>query len=1046
MIKNKMNQKRINKKSNKSQVLLAILNPKNSPKDLLDKWGKMFTDYSEYNHLTTTAKFHINNPTGYILDNNWEDIVSQQQLNLILRCDNFLLEILVAGDFIPKKIIEKIIKGDSKYLPILKIICRYLPSLTIENIDCIVALCNEELLFNLVKNEYINNDRVLQYMLQEIFELTQPNQEQNIREAIASNPNTPTKILVKLAQENNRQIKQILLQNKNTPLIVKERITQQLTPRKKAKDINNKTTYVRKLIKLADSENINHRISVVNNSHTPFSLLQTLANDKRKKVRQIVMMRYTTIAKNPDTAVDVLVELAKKEDKEIYVGLISNPNTPEEVIKKILDTVDISKWEIKTLHQIAKQPQTPAITLEALAKISNRAIDLSLAVNVNTPMHILEKLVTTSNDDIRFAIAENPAIPVDILEYLMTIYPLDKLATVSNPKMCLAIVKNPQATESILESLAPDIVNLDMYTLEKVVQHPNMPMSILEKLSDSQYALVQRGVAKNPKATVAIWRNIMKHKSSIGGFEGIASNPNTPVDILEELLDNSIEQGFSGDTIPVYIANHPNTPVYLLEKLVAIASDTKNNWTKRNINTGYNLIVSNCDVFRDLLVALAKNPLLPINYLRLFIEKANFREMKWAIAENPRTPIDILESLSTDTECYYSLARNPALPSHIAQTIVNNCSNNYTLELLFEHNQHLNQKVLDILAVKKNLEIRVLVAKYPHTSVDILSRLLGNVNMNVREAVKNNPHTPLSLIQEAKMAYYLASFSNSTKELATLATTPWHNIKGVVASNIFTSTATLEKLSNDSIDFLFNSDGNAEYRFEQVFPTIQSLVKNIATPEKCLNLFVNVFTENEQFTQILQQIIYEIEASMNTSYLKAIECRNQILESIALHPQTNINILNKLFQDRNSEMIKNIEKQYHIQNNYYYREKYNNKSVKIAIAKSKNVSLSLLQQLIEEDDRQICQEARKKCLQKYPESLLEILKFYSNSSQPLITRVLVLRHPQMPEEILRKKVRSLYWLERLSVAMNPNTPDEIKQQLSNDSNTIVRHVVSNQLP
>ncbi|MEH2127411.1 hypothetical protein [Nostoc sp.] len=53
---------------------------------------------------------------------------------------------------------------------------------------------------------------------------------------------------------------------------------------------------------------------------------------------------------------------------------------------------------------------------------------------------------------------------------------------------------------------------------------------------------------------------------------------------------------------------------------------------------------------------------------------------------------------------------------------------------------------------------------------------------------------------------------------------------------------------------------------------------------------------------------------------------------------------------------------------------------------------------------------------------------------------MALLHPLTPAEVLQQGAQSASWLERYAVADNPATPTEIKQQLTEDSNQIVRAV------
>lgn len=78
------------------------------------------------------------------------------------------------------------------------------------------------------------------------------------------------------------------------------------------------------------------------------------------------------------------------------------------------------------------------------------------------------------------------------------------------------------------------------------------------------------------------------------------------------------------------------------------------------------------------------------------------------------------------------------------------------------------------------------------------------------------------------------------------------------------------------------------------------------------------------------------------------------------------------------------------------------------------------------------------------DDLETVLSEYINSEVPLV-RFVALLHPLIPIKILEEAVNSVSWIERYAVASNPNASTEIKQQLSQDSNQIVRAIARNSL-
>lgn len=326
---------------------------------------------------------------------------------------------------------------------------------------------------------------------------------------------------------------------------------------------------------------------------------------------------------------------------------------------------------------------------------------------------------------------------------------------------------------------------------------------------------------------------------------------------------------------------------------------------------------------------------------------------------------------------------------------------------MIDDNPQAPQYLLDKLAFSIDSEIRQKVARHPNTSVEILSQLIGDVVEFVRQAVRENPKTPASLIEEIKTVYYNACYSTSATELANLANTPWHFIHVAVASNIHTSVTTLEGITTKKIAYLIEDCSDLKYLCLQTIPTLDSLANNPSTPEHILNQLLTLLINEDNGSEIAKQL-KSIKVSQGGRNID----RNTILKGIASHHNASDGILDRL--SNNQDYI-----------------------IRLTVAENNNTSVSLLSKLIKDNDREVRQAAIKNYLNKYPQGLLEILEIYGNKYQSRIVRLLALLHPQVPEKILIKNSRSLYWLESYAVAANPNTPDFIKQQLSKDGNSIV---------
>ena len=48
--------------------------------------------------------------------------------------------------------------------------------------------------------------------------------------------------------------------------------------------------------------------------------------------------------------------------------------------------------------------------------------------------------------------------------------------------------------------------------------------------------------------------------------------------------------------------------------------------------------------------------------------------------------------------------------------------------------------------------------------------------------------------------------------------------------------------------------------------------------------------------------------------------------------------------------------------------------------------------------------------------------------------------PETNQKLIKQKSNSLFWIERLAVAQNPQIPQKIREKLAKDSNQLVRAV------
>ncbi len=87
--------------------------------------------------------------------------------------------------------------------------------------------------------------------------------------------------------------------------------------------------------------------------------------------------------------------------------------------------------------------------------------------------------------------------------------------------------------------------------------------------------------------------------------------------------------------------------------------------------------------------------------------------------------------------------------------------------------------------------------------------------------------------------------------------------------------------------------------------------------------------------------------------------------------------------------------------------------------------------------------AVKSLLTQEPDAALPLLdRCLKFPDKPSFDRFLVLMNPHIPNSFLARYYKSWFWPERYAIAQNPNTDKEIRQQLTQDPNRIVRAAAS----
>ncbi len=242
----------------------------------------------------------------------------------------------------------------------------------------------------------------------------------------------------------------------------------------------------------------------------------------------------------------------------------------------------ISDEDPDTRKELAKSVSDDEGTIAQLASDKDRKIREQLAKNPNTPIETLKKLSTDKSYKVRLAVAKNPNTPSAILAEMVKRERPEFTSYSDYKNLALGgeLFKNPNTPLNCrLDLLKASGMRYQLDIVGSVARNKNTPVELLSAIADmaiqGEYGLVLENLARNRNLPVDILRKVA-NKSLDGYYSldirgALAKNPNTPADILLELLNYE----YLSDEERDIILKHPNTPKDKVAELQAARAEEK---------------------------------------------------------------------------------------------------------------------------------------------------------------------------------------------------------------------------------------------------------------------------------------------------------------------------------------------------------------------------------------------------------------------------------------------------------------------------------------
>ncbi|MEH2383083.1 MAG: hypothetical protein V7K27_30060 [Nostoc sp.] len=489
-------------------------------------------------------------------------------------------------------------------------------------------------------------------VLEELSSHPQP----EVREAVAKNPNTPTKVLLKLGKE----FPDAITANPVFNLLVLENPESHFVRLSLARSTTTGESAIAQLSKIEDEEIL---LAIARNPKTPLELLEQLLespppfwdrdNDGQYEFDNRL---FFAIARNPNTSESLLLKLAESGISDIEMAIAENPNAPLSLLNKFADWRDVLMNKLLAQH--------PGIPRAMLKKMAGGNIDVSifkaLARNPQVPSAILEKLAGENDEEIRYLVKNHPNVSesaIAIINFIegkpgTSIDLLERLASDRRVYIRLLVAAHPSTPAKVLGKL---VQNTDEDVLFQAAKNPNATSTFLEFFAEflvKQYQLVspsKQGIyqaiaiqlVRHSKITPKVLENLLQ-MNNYDVVKAIASSLKTPPTMLLALTD--YEDPCVDISFLMKLAQNPNTPSEGLKKLYL-----KINQIHQSPINSINYIC-----------VIAAHPNTPVHLLEQFAVHS-YTELRRQVAKNVNTPIAILERLSNDSDTRVSTIAKQAL-------------------------------------------------------------------------------------------------------------------------------------------------------------------------------------------------------------------------------------------------------------------------------------------------------------------------------------------------------------------------------------------------
>lgn len=506
------------------------------------------------------------------------------------------------------------------------------------------------------------------------------------------------------------------------------------------------------LVHLSYSRDKQTRQNIVSNPNTPTNLLLKLGEEFPQELRDnpifslLMLENPNLVEEMPAPTLASLLKIdvappgwmfaaAKHDDIDVLNLLINNPDTPKEALEILIYRTDYDIRVIQTarLH-VALQKQTN----QDWHSSAQRELKDHTYLNHDHFKEealweigiIPENLFTALDEQVRDNIVNN--LSSKRIFDITTIANVDSIY--HQERILYSHALNYQTDSELIEHIFNNEFQIipSQRINKAIADNPNTPVNILENLARIE-GDVRLKVFLNPKTPLQLLLKIFEYEFSVKSVNKYQRHSDE-FQIIAKLAHNQTLNPLYTAGLYVILAGHPNTPSQVLSDLIKYSRSVINyeKETKEKIIHKINLLV-------------AQNSRTPLETLEYLLENSA-RDIREAVVTNLRTKQiknnpqlqnfliqwEVVQNLNATAEQLQELATSKWL--HIREAVV--------------YHFNTTQTILEQMAPDERIAVRLAIAQNIKTLVTTFPFLIKQSNPEILLAIAEHPNTPLSVLEE----------------------------------------------------------------------------------------------------------------------------------------------------------------------------------------------------------------------------------------------------------------------------------------------------------